>query len=65
MGSRDPVSVSRLNSFDVEGEAHDEHQQGDPMGIDCERLALAREGGSVKRILDPLLPSDLMWKSTW
>jgi hypothetical protein len=65
MGSRDPVSVSPLNVFDVEGEADDEHRRGDPMGIDCERLALAKEGGSVKTILDPLLPSEADVEEHW
>ena len=65
MGSRDPVSVSPLNIFDLEGEADDEHQQGDPMAIDCERLALAEEGGNVKRILNPLLPSEADVEEHW
>ena len=65
MGSRDPVSVSPLNIFDLEGEADDEHQQGDPMGTDCARLALAKEGGNVKRILNPLLPSEADVEEHW
>ena len=35
------------------------------MGIDCERLALAKEGGNVKRILDPLPPSEADVEEQW
>ena len=59
------MSVSPLNILDVDGGADDEHQQGDPMGIDCERLALAKEERSVKRILDPLLPSEADVEEHW
>ena len=60
MGARDPVSVSPLNIFELEEEADDEHQQGDPMGIDCERLALAKEGESSREywFLSPTINSD-------
>ena len=50
-GSRDPLSVSPSNIVGEEEEADDEHAQGDPTGIDCERLALAKEGG--------------MWREYW
>ena len=37
----------------------------DPGGEDCQRLALQKEGGEVRKLIDPLLPSSKEVDEHW
>ena len=52
-------SVSPSETYDVGNlsDADDEKEEVDLGGEDLERLALEKEGGEVRRLVDPLLPN--------
>ena len=57
------VRPSKINEID--GEADDEGVKGDPTGIKCERIGLGEEGKFVRKLLDPLLPSEKEVDGHW
>ena len=46
-------------------DADDEKMEGEMIGEECERIALPREGGEVKKLVDPLLPSKEQVEEHW
>ena len=57
-GGGDSSSVRPLNINEIDGEADDEGVEADPTGEDCERIGMGDEGKFVRKLLDPLLPSE-------
>jgi hypothetical protein len=62
-GDSSPVRPLKINEID--GEADDEGVEGDPTGMECERIGLGEEGKCVRKLLDPLLPSEKEVDEHW
>ena len=64
-GGGDSSSVRPLNINEIDGEADDEGIEGDPTGEECERIGLGEKGTFVRKLLDPLLPSEKEVEEHW
>ena len=56
-GNQKSVSPLEIEYVENGSDGHNEGVEKDPGGEDCERLALQKEGGEVRKLIDPLLPS--------
>ena len=64
-GSEQLPSVRPLKINEIDGDADDERIEVDPTGEKCERIGLGDEEKSVRKLLDPLLPSEKEVDEHW
>jgi len=64
-GSEQLPSVRPLKINEIDGDADDEGVEVDPTGKKCERIGLGDEEKFVRKLLDPLLPSEKEVNEHW